>query len=335
MADGVAQEASPRETAVPERRWRRRVVTSVVSVTALAFVFWIVPLRDRCTDAGCTDGLWTTLHRANVPLLLALFALHLVGTLAWSARWRALLGLADVRLPLLGTWRITLEAQAGGILLPGIGGDALRIAYVRGRVADTALAKVLASVFADRVLGLVTLAGTATTLALVFGAGKLGPSLPLLAAIPAGALLAWTLLRRPSVARSRLLTAPGLRAKLIKPVLEYTSAEAGPRAMGQGLLLSLAVSAIQLVVVRGLVAALGVTPDHEAWIYVGTTFAMMVSALPLAPGAWGTADAAFVVFFAQAGVASPVAATVCLLYRVFWYATGVLGAGSALLRRQQ
>lgn len=337
--DGIARDApgpsAPVAVTPAPRRWSRRFLTGLVSLAALAFVVWIVPFRDQCSEAGCTEGLWTTMKRTNVPLLLALFAVHLAGTLVWSARWRALLGLADVRLPLLGTWRITLEAQAGGILLPGIGGDALRVAYVRSRIADTGLAKILASVFADRVIGLVTLAGTAAALGLVFGAGTLGSSLPILVAIPTLAVALWLLLRRPSIARSDVLTAPGLRAKIIKPILEYAAAEAGPRAMGRGLLLSLVVSAVQLVVVRGLVAALGATPDHEAWIYVGTTFAMMVGALPLAPGAWGTADAAFVVFFAEAGIAAPVAAAVCLLYRFFWYATGLIGACSALLRRQQ
>ncbi len=335
-AASVEEEAAPTTTTSPSRPgrvWLRRIVTWAIAILALWFVFRIVPFRDRCDASGCQDGLFTTLRRANAPLVLALFGLHLGGTLVWSARWRALLGLANVRVPLREVWRITLEAQAGGILLPGVGGDALRIAYVRGRVPDAPLAKVLASVFADRLLGLVTLASLACGAAVSFGGGKLGAALPVLAAIPVGAVLGWLLLRRPGVARSPLLTAPGLRAKIVKPILEYASEEGGPRAMGQGLLLSLVVSAVQLVVVRGLVAALGVSPDHEAWIYVGTTFAMMVGALPLAPGAWGTTDAAFVFFFAQAGISPSVAAGVCLLYRVFWYATGLIGAVSALLRR--
>lgn len=326
-------EAAPPARVRTRRVWLRRIATWLIAALALWFVVRIVPFRDRCDASGCQDGLFTTLRGANVPLLLALFGLHLVGTVAWSARWRALLGLAKVEVPLPEVWRITLEAQAGGILLPGIGGDALRIAYVRGRAPDAPLAKVLASVFADRVLGLVTLAGLSCAAAVSFGAGKLGGALPILASIPVVAVLGWLLLRRPSIARSPLLTAPGLRAKVIKPILEYAAEEGGPRAMGRGLLLSLVVSAVQLVVVRGLVAALGVSPDHEAWITIGTTFAMMVGALPLAPGAWGTTDAAFVFFFGQAGVAPSVAAAVCLLYRVFWYATGLIGAVSALLRR--
>lgn len=314
--------------------WLRRVATSLVALAALVFVVWMVPLRDRCTPDGCQDGLLSTLRRANIPLLVALFGLYFVGTLAWAARWRALLGLADVQLTLREALRITLEAQAGGVLLPGgVAGDALRIAYVRRRAPDAPLPKILASIFADRVVGLVTLATLAVAAGAGFGASKLGPLLPVLAAVPVAALVGWGVLRHPSLARSRFLTAPGIRERVIRPLLEYAADPRGPRALGRGFLLSLVVSGVQLLVVRGIVASLGVVPEHEAWVYVGSTFGMIVAALPVAPGAWGTADAAYVFFLGQAGIAPSVAAAVCLLYRVFWYATGVIGAGSALARR--
>lgn len=330
----ITDDPTPGSEAPRPRRWRRRLVTSVIAVASIVFVVWMVPLRDRCTDAGCEDGLISTLRRANLPLLLALFGVYLGGMLAWAARWRALLGLADVKLSLRDALRITLESQAGGVLLPGgVGGDALRVAYVRRRTPDAPLAKIFASILTDRVIGLVTLSSLAAAAGLAFGASTLGPLLPVLAGVPVAALVGWTILRHPSLSRSRFLTAPGIRARLVRPLLEYAAAENGPRALGRGLLLSLVVSSVQLVVVRGLVAALGVTPDREAWVYVGSTFGMIVAALPVTPGAWGTADAAYVFFLGQAGIAPSVAAAVCLLYRVFWYATGMIGAGSALARR--
>lgn len=331
---GDPSPALPGSEARRPRRWTRRLATSLVAAASIVFVVWMVPLRDRCTDAGCEDGLVSTLRRANLPLLLGLFGVYLGGTLAWAARWRALLGVADVKLTLRQALRITLEAQAGGVLLPGgVAGDALRIAYVRQHAPHAPLPKILASILADRVIGLVTLSGLAAAAGLGFGASTLGPLLPVLAGIPAVALIGWFVLRHPSLERSRLLTAPGIRERLVRPMLEYAAAESGPRALGRGLLLSLVVSGVQLLVVRGMVAALGATPEREAWVYVGSTFGMIVAALPVTPGAWGTADAAYVFFLAQAGIGPSVAAAVCLLYRVFWYATGLLGAGSALARR--
>ena len=72
--------------------------------------------------------------------------------------------------------------------------------------------------------------------------------------------------------------------------------------------------------------ALGDAPTNEKWIYVGTAMALIVSAIPALPGGWGTADAAYVFFFALAGVASGAALAVCLVFRLFWYLSGVAGA---------
>ncbi len=318
------------------RRWLRRLATTFVAVAALVFVIWMVPFRDVCTPDGvCVPGLFTTLQAANVPLLVALFGLYLIGTLAWAARWRALLGVAEVKLTLLDTWRITLEAQAGGILLPGgIAGDALRVAHVHARAPQVVLPKVFASLLTDRVIGLVTLASLAAAAGLVFRGTKLDTTL-ILAAIPVASVVGWFLVSRPGVAQSRFLTGSKLGARFLRPILEYAASERGPRAMGKGLLLSMVVSGTQLLVVRGIIAALGVTPENEALVYVGTTFGMMVAALPIAPGSWGTAEAAYVFFLGQAGIPAPAAAAVCLLYRVFWYASGVVGAGSALARSRR
>jgi uncharacterized protein (TIRG00374 family) len=329
----TATERPPAATATPPRRdrpWLRRIVKGAVAILALAFVIYVVPLRDRCTPAGCEPGLLSTLRGANVPWLAALFGLYLMGSAAWAARWRALLRLAGVELSFFSAWRVTLEAQAGGILLPGgVAGDALRVTFVKTRAPDADLAKIVASVFADRVVGLVTLATMATAVALATGGREFGGFLHFIAAIPLLGALGWIVVRRSGLARSRFLSR-GILARAIKPMLEYASTKEGPRALAHGMLLSLVVSVVQLLVVRGLVGALGTTPASEAWVYVGATMGMIVAALPLAPGAWGTADAAYVFFLGQAGVPASVAASVCLLYRVYWYATGVVGAALAL-----
>ena len=80
--------------------------------------------------------------------------------------------------------------------------------------------------------------------------------------------------------------------------------------------------------------AFGVTPEREGWVYVGTTFSLMVAALPATPGSWGTADAAYVLFIGRAGIAAPVAAAVCLLYRISWYASALIGAVLTISRRK-
>ena len=85
--------------------------------------------------------------------------------------------------------------------------------------------------------------------------------------------------------------------------------------------------------IRGLVAALGVVPTSERWVYVGTTMAFVVAAIPGLPGGWGTSDAAFVFFLGKAGLPPSSALAVSLLYRLLWYVSGALGAGLYLLRQ--
>ena len=84
--------------------------------------------------------------------------------------------------------------------------------------------------------------------------------------------------------------------------------------------------------VRGFVVALGGAPRSELWIYVGTTMSFIVGAIPALPGGWGTSDAAYVYFFGKAGLAPSIALAVSLLYRLFWYASGGVGAVLYLLR---
>jgi uncharacterized membrane protein YbhN (UPF0104 family) len=330
----VNDEAAPAPAPAPKkRRWVRTLVTWTVALAALAFVIRMVPFRDKCTEAGCTDGLFTTFARAKLPVVLGLFVLYLFSTFIWAVRWRALLGLARVKVPALELWKITLQAQAGGILLPGgVAGDALRIAYVREHAPDAPLAKLMASILADRVVGLVTLALLATLAGVTAGAAELGRALWFIAAIPVGAAVGLAVVRHPAIARWSFLHR-GFVGKLASPMIEYANEPGGPAALGRGFVASLLVSATTLVCVRGLAYALGSTPTNEAWVYAGGTLAAMVAAVPATPGAWGTADAAYVFFLGHAGIPAPVAAALCLLLRVFWYATGVIGAILALSRR--
>jgi uncharacterized membrane protein YbhN (UPF0104 family) len=346
---------------VPKTWTKKRLFAWALAIAALSFVVWIVPIRDRCEDPDarsgstrvavtptsdgcvlhirsgdvviskeecarlkCEPGLASTFARARLGVVAALFLAYLFGVIAWSARWRMLLTFAGVDVPLAGLVRITLEAQAGGILLPGgVGGDALRVAFVVGRGAPTPIA--IASVMLDRVIGLVTLAGIAAALGLGFGGAQVGVVAWILAAIPFGAALGLFLLRSERLRGLRVLNA-GRIGKLAQPILTYVAHPAAPRAIAFGLLVSLVVSAVQLGVVRGLVFALGGAPSDERWVFVGTAMAFIVSAIPALPGGWGTSDAAFVFFLGLGGLPAGIALASGLLYRLFWYLLGMVGA---------
>jgi uncharacterized membrane protein YbhN (UPF0104 family) len=89
----------------------------------------------------------------------------------------------------------------------------------------------------------------------------------------------------------------------------------------------------QFGVIRGIIAALGGVPLVERWVYMGTTMAFIVGIIPALPGGWGTSDAAFVFFLGKAGLAASIALAVGLVYRLFWYSSGAVGALLYLLRQ--
>jgi uncharacterized membrane protein YbhN (UPF0104 family) len=361
--------------AAPEQTRRLRLgraLSWVLALVALVFVAWVVPVRDRCwdpqaphstrvsvtrDDAGCVlhlqsgdvhvareecatlqcePGLASTMEHARLGVAAGLLALYFLSTLAWAARWRALLAFADVELPLRDVWRVSIEAQAGGILLPGgIGGDALRIASVvskptrHGTKAPAAI--VVASVLLDRAVGLSTVAALAAALGFAYGGVRAGPFAIVLAAIPVAVAAGLFVLRAAPVDRIPWLVR-GRLGGVVQPVLAYVRDPRALRAIAVAAGLSLIVAAVQLAVVRGLVVVVGSTPVAEKWIYVGTAIAFIVAAVPALPGGWGTADAAYVFFFGLAGIPVGAALAVCLLYRLFWYLSGVAGAVLHLAR---
>jgi uncharacterized membrane protein YbhN (UPF0104 family) len=370
---------TPAETrTAPRARWRlARVLSWGLAIVALAFVAWVIPLRDRCwdprspqstrvavsraasecvlhlrsgdvpIDAGecaqlrCEPGVVPTLAAARLGVLLALLAVYAGGTLAWAARWRALLGFAGIDIRLGEVWRLSIEAQAGGILLPGgIGGDAFRIASVVSRPAAVrpSLAIVVASVLLDRAIGLSLIAAVACALGLAFAGHAVGfdagTLLAVLAAIPVAVFVGIFVLRAaPEAALAKLFGTSRIgRAveQVVSPVLAYVRDPRAPRAIAWAVAWSLIVAASQLAVVRGLVTALGATPSlvggGEKWVYVGAAMAFIVGAIPALPGGWGTADATYVFFFGLAGLAPGVGLSVCLLFRLFWYLSGIVGA---------
>jgi uncharacterized membrane protein YbhN (UPF0104 family) len=284
----------------------------------------------ECARLVCNPGLASTLAAARLAPLAALLALYFASSFVWATRYRTLLSLARVHVGPLEAWRITLESQAGGVLLPGgIGGDALRVAFVVGKGAS--VTTVIAAVLLDRAIGLATVAGLAAAIAVMVGGGDLGAMTMALGAIPVALVAGLLVARQGAVARA-LKHAPGPIARIARPVLEYLGDPDAPRAIVRALGFSVLVSAVQLGVIRGIVYALGGEPLLERWVYLGTTMAFIVGVLPALPGGWGTSDAAFVFFLGKAGLAAPLALAVSLVFRLFWYASAAVGAVLYLLR---
>ena len=293
----------------------------------------------QCAELRCEPGIVSTFAHARVGILAGLLAVYAFGTLVWAARWRALLAFAGIDLPLMKVWRISIEAQAGGILLPGgLGGDALRIASVVARPTVPGEARspasiVVASVLLDRAVGLSLVAALAAVMGVVSGGVQAGPLVAVLGAIPVGVLGGLVVLRSaPSAWVERLSKVRG--GDVVGPVLAYVRDPRAPRAIATAVAFGLVVTAAQFVVIRGLVFALGAVPTSEKWVYVGIAMAFIVGIIPALPGAWGTADATYVFFFGLAGISGGAALAVSLVFRLFWYLSGVAGAILRVARRE-
>ncbi len=356
----------------------RRVLPWILAVVAVSFVAWMMPVRDRCWDphaprstrvavtqvdgpaGGCTlhlrsgdvsidapacaqltcePGIVSTFQHAHLGVILAMWGVYWLGTIAWAARWRALLAFAGIELPLGKVWRISVEAQAGGILLPGgLGGDALRVASVvalptRPGEARAPMSIVIASILLDRSVGLAFIAGLAALMGVLSGGVQAGPLVAVLGAVPVGVVVGLVALRvAPPALVARV--SKGRVGAVLGNVLAYVRDPRAPRAIATAALFSVGVAAVQFAVIRGFVLALGGEPNGEKWVYVGAAMGFIVSAIPALPGGWGTADAAYVFFFGLAGISSGVALAVCLLFRLFWYSSGVVGAILHIARRE-
>jgi uncharacterized membrane protein YbhN (UPF0104 family) len=350
-----------------------RLLSVALAIVALAFVTWVVPVRDRCwdprapvstkvaisrSDDGCTlhlatgdvridppacaelrcePGVASTLTHARGGVLVGLLGLYGLGMLVWAARWRALLAFAGVDLSVLEVWRVSTEAQAGGILLPGgIGGDALRIASVVGRPTRPGerrapAAIVVASVLLDRVVGLSVLALVAAGMGFAWGGLRDGTLAFVLAGIPVATVLGLVVLRRAPLQRMRWLV-EGRFGRVAGPMLAYVRDPRAPKAIARAAGLSVIVALLQFATIRGLVFAVGGHPAAEKWVYIGGAMVFIVAAVPALPGGWGTADAAWVFFLALAGLPAGTALGVGLLYRLFWYVSGIVGAALYVAR---
>jgi len=346
----------------PSSVWR--LVRWLIALVAIAFVAWSVPIRTRCRDpqgdpsghltvvrrggrciaevAGadvvlrpevcgrltCEPGLVESLSSARgVPLALGLVA-YAAGTYFWAIRWRMLLRLARVNLPILSVWRILTEAQAGGVLLPGgVGGDALRVASIVDAGAPLGLA--LSSTLVERMVGLTTLATVAVVSAGIFERSFFDPLTVVLASIPVGFVLGVTVLRLPAVAHA--LRTWRFRAFTEQP-LAYICDPQAPRVLLLSFLPSLVSGGSQMILVRCLIASVGAVPLHESSVYLGMSMAIIVSAIPALPGGIGTGEAALVFFLGRAGIHPSDALSVSLILRAVFYGHALVGALLSLRR---
>ena len=264
---------------------------------------------------------------ARVLPLLAAIALVIVDRTLMACRWFWLLRPfpASAAAPFPSLVRVFFVSTFVGTFLPAsIGADAVRAAALAR--LRTPLADAVASVFMDRVLGVVSILAMA---AVGLWLAKDLPARPLvllsLAGTAAACLAVAAMTFSTRVARvlvGALRLAPWGKverggAAVIAAVQRYAHHHTLLAAV---LAASIGVQILRILQAWCLGLALGLTAPLAAY-FAFIPIVLLIMLLPITINGLGTSQAAFVVFFARAGVPTPAAFALSVLF----VALGVVG----------
>ncbi|MDB4939181.1 MAG: hypothetical protein JWP87_6153 [Labilithrix sp.] len=132
-------------------------------VVATVLITWLV-------RSGSLDMRALGLFFQRPQLLAGDLFVFGAGTVLGALRWRALLGLAGVRLPFLRLLQLHLTALFFNVVIPGnVGGDVVKALYVARDSAPEKRTTILLIVFIDRLMGLAGLVTMATLITVIRG----------------------------------------------------------------------------------------------------------------------------------------------------------------------
>jgi hypothetical protein len=283
-----------------------------------------------------------SLLRAHVPWLIVALLAQVGAKTLWAYRWSALLraaGYVRRTLELLG---IVLVGLFFGSFLPSsVGGDVARGIALAARGVPKAVAA--ASVLADRIVGVVSLAVAAACGGLLASRAETGRVTWLAeaaaAAVFGGAAL---LAMRPTLLRhvaQRLPKSISFRATRVVDSFALVARKRGLLLVA--LVLSVGLVALSSVFCWSLARAIDIDVSFAAWLVI-VPAVMLLSAIPLTPNGMGIREAGFVGFLATHGVPSSQGALFAVLALIlplpFSVAGGVIfaaGDGRAVAGRPQ
>ncbi len=321
--------------AVADATWQSVVVTRpsqpprTIELTAAARLE-----LDKQPEAG----LRTTLKRlANAPsALVQALLLYVVGAMLSFQRWQVLLRAVGVEARF---WRVQKLGFLGlffSNIIPGMtGGDLVKALMVARDHPEQKPAAVL-SVIVDRAIGLLGLAVVASA-ALAFQHGRF-PETELklnliLGAIVVGACVVMSRRLRRAIRLDKLLAAlpfAEVLKKLDRAALLYR--DAGWQVV-YSVFASFAVHAMILWSFSVLGGALGIKIGLLDYFSLAP-LALIAQSLPLTPGGVGVGEAAFIYFFAPAGVPRAAALALSVSYRVVQLLVSLIGGALMLVRHE-
>lgn len=284
---------------------RRRLIFLLIKIAVSGGLLWLLLTR---VDLG---RLWHTTRTASPAWLAGALGLYLIMSVLSAWRWRVLLRVQYVRMPLRTLTASFLVATFFNNFLPSnIGGDVVRV----GDTARAAGSKTLATtvVLLDRgigLLGLIFVAALGATFAADATAARMA----------GGAGVLWLIFGLALAAAAPLVLAPDLVGRLLRPLeaihQEWVRERIGrlTTALGRfrevpgallicfagGILVQVTLVAFYVAVARGL--SIPITIPQLA-VLIPLSF--IVQMIPVSVNGFGVREATFTVFFARIGLPS-------------------------------
>jgi uncharacterized protein (TIRG00374 family) len=325
--------------------WARSVRAAIVlagKIAVAVVLLWLL-LRSGALDLGRLRVYLESPALFATAILIWFLGNVLFGT----ARWRVLLRLVGVELPIGRALWLQSIALFFNVAVPGsVGGDVIKAIYVTRTLSGgpRVRAAVLMIAFVERLLGLMGL--------IVMAAVAVVPSLPRLWATPAiqPLVVAVAVLFAGVVAGAACL--PLFRSDRARRIEESLAARSslpvrvahtllstarvfarGPRALASALGISVLMHAVSLLLFVALTRAIGQPDASFASIALVYPLGILTLVLPIAPAGIGVGHLAFDRLYAQVGLTG--GATVFNLYLVAQIGPSLFGAIPYVLSRKR
>ena len=296
-----------------KRKWVN-VLRVLISVGALAFLFWQIGLGDTLAILGQAD-------RRYLLVSLLLFVLSLV---IRAYRWQLLIRSLDPRVSFARLLRLYFVGQFFNTFLPSaFGGDVVRALEL---TQDTDSSAAIGTVLLDRMSGLLVLF-VMGLVALPFLAVQIEPWLVwLLVGVAGGGLVAGALVLQGKVLRRLTGWLPaGLSLAGQGPLAKVYAAVTGCgwRAVTGAFGVSVAFNLINVVInwLCGQAVGAGVGLGY----FFAVTPLLSVSGLIPSIGGWGVREAVSTAVFAPTGAGANVAAALGMALGVITLTAGLVG----------
>ena len=304
----VNQPASTEQT-TPAHPYRAFAIRAGLGVAVVAVLLWRYDARP----------IFRILSRERPAYFAAVVVIYLAGQAMCAYRWQLLAALLKVH----GRYReflaYTFVGMFTNLFVPGLlAGDAARSVYLgrrHGRMGEA-----IASVVADRIVGLVGLFWLAAFTAIFLNFAPI-PSSVITPTVAVGAIAFAGFLAAPLVARLiHLMPRPVRRAGgIVAPYLHH------PLTLIPAIALSVALQVTLAVGQYILAAGLGLTAPLSLFVLC-VPIANVFASLPLTLNGLGIRESAYLLLFGMAGMRKEDAIALGLLWFAVTLAGGLTGA---------